>query len=269
MSTGIESLAQEQAALLAALWQLPDGREGRFDPKGLEAYRRNAGAVAERALGAAYPALRRCFDEDSFAGLAQDFWQDRPPPCGDLARWGEALAGWLADQAAAHDLPPWMPALARGEWQLHAMASLADQEPAGDTLVRLVEGDPDRLRLQLAPGTSVMRADLPLVSLLHACGSGIAAADAPTGIDRVAGEAGVGQLIKRGAPEIALFWRQGWRPRVRALAPDEALWIEALLAAPTLGAAVLQAGPVLERLDLTAWLGQALESRLLLAVRDA
>ncbi|MBV8617899.1 MAG: putative DNA-binding domain-containing protein [Curvibacter sp.] len=269
MSAGIDTLAQEQADLLAALWGVADGREGYFEPQGLEAYRRNAGAIAERALGAAYPSLRQCFDKGSFAGLAHDFWHDRPPRCGDLARWGEALPGWLADQAAAHDLPPWMGPLAQGEWQLHAMAALADQEPAGDTLARLVEGDPDRLRLQLAPGTSVMRADLPLVSLLHACGSGLAAAEVPAASDRADDEGRVGQLIELGAPEIALFWRQGWRPRVRALAPDEALWIEALLAAPTLGAAVARAGPVLERMDLTAWLGQALESRLLLAVRDA
>lgn len=261
-----EALALDQARLLSALWRLTAEDEAPFSAPGLKAYRNNAAGIAERALAAAYPVLRQCLGEDSFAWLARDFWHDQPPVFGDLACWGEGLSDWLASRVAAHGLPDWMPALAQGEWRLHAMATLADADAAPATLARLVDEEPERLRLQLAPGASVLRADMPLVSLLHVHGAGGALAG-ELSFDE--GLAEVGQKLRRGEAEVALFWREGWRPRVRCIGPDEALWIEALLQQAHLGAAMAHTGEVLARLDVVAWLQQAVETRFLLAVLDA
>ena len=97
MSADKEALRQRM--LLRVLWH--DARPGvlagwtrdgeRFG-RGLQAYRANAGALAERALAAAFPTLQQLLGDESFAALARHFWLASPPAHGDIATWGEGLS---------------------------------------------------------------------------------------------------------------------------------------------------------------------------------
>jgi hypothetical protein len=66
-----------------------------------------------------------------------------------------------------------------------------------------------------------------------------------------------------------VFWRQGWRPRVRQIEVAESPWLHALHRPPSLGAALQRLEAQHPGLDLGAWLQEAVAQGLVLAVRDA
>src|SRR5450830_1091257 len=165
-----QTLLEQQSALLAALWSpttaAPTGEAG------LPAYQRNARAVAERALAAAYPVLRQCVGEATLAALARDHWLECPPLCGDLACWGAELPDWLSRLGPGHELPAWLPELAQAEWVLHRLATAPDPLPQPGTLARLVQEDPDQLCLEMPAGTQVQAFEAAVISVLLAHGLG-------------------------------------------------------------------------------------------------
>lgn len=257
-----QTLLAQQAALLAALWS--PATAAPLGEAGLPAYQRNARAVAERALAAAYPVLGQCVGEATLAALARDHWLDCPPLRGDLAHWGAALPDWLSRLGPAHELPIWLPELARAEWVLHSLATAPDPVPEPATLARLVHEDPDQLRLELPAGTQVLAFESAVISVLLAHGPGDGGAEPAAQALRVAG-----QRLQAGEPELAVFWRQGWRPRVRLIEAAEAAWLQALHTQPSLGAAMQWLEAQHPGLDLGAWLQEAVAQGLVLAVRDA
>ncbi|MBA4175071.1 MAG: hypothetical protein C0505_00690 [Leptothrix sp. (in: Bacteria)] len=110
-------------------WLRAPGPAGGPDPaRGLAAYRANAGALAERALAAAYPTLQQLLGADSLAGLARHFWHRHPPQAGDIARGGADLADFIAAAPALAD-EPYLADLARLEWAVHCAATAADAGP--------------------------------------------------------------------------------------------------------------------------------------------
>ena len=212
-------------------------------PRGIAAYRANAAAHAAQALRAQYPTVLAMLGGDAFDALACAHWRDCPPTRGDLARFGDAFARWLRqrDDLAAW---PWLgdcAALDHALWQVHFAppAALSDAD-----LQRLAAGDPDALRLRLAPATQLVESDWAVVALreLHAA--------AEPDVDAVAG------ALRAGA-QAAWVWRDGFDARCIALDPAAARWIGALRDAPTLGAALAHIG---DDVDVAAWLGDAVRA---------
>jgi hypothetical protein len=239
----VDMLAQEQQALLRALlgerddsslWphvQL-DGADALLARRGLQAYQANGLALAERALGAAYPVLAQLIGDESFAPLARHFWQRHPPGRGDMACWGDALAAFLEASPQLAD-EPYLGDVARVEWALHQAATAADVQPDPHSFALLSEAEADsaELTLTLGAGVFLLASAYPAASIVNA---------------HLLGEPALAEaaaLLHAGTAEHALVWRQGFKPRVRAVTAAE----HALLA-------VLQAGRSLE-----AALGSALE----------
>ncbi len=255
MSTEREALRQ-QMLLRALLGDARPGvvagwlRDGAGTARGLAAYQANAGALAERALAAAFPTVQQLLGEASFAGLARSFWRARPPQRGDVATWGGALADFIADD---EDLAPepYLADVARLEWAVHEAERAADAaSPAG--LERLDGHDPAALWLRLAPGTALVGSPHPVATIWHAHRS-----DAP---DRFAP---VREAFAAGRGETVRVVREGWRATVAAIGSDEARFTGALLAARPLGDALAQAGAAF---DFGAWLVAALQGQWLAGV---
>jgi hypothetical protein len=255
--TGRDKEALRQQMLLRAL--LGDARPGvvagwlrdgpRFE-RGLAAYRANAGALAERALAAAFPTLQELLGEESFAALARAFWHRHPPPLGDVGLWGEALPVFIADAQSLAD-EPYLPDVARLEWAVHLAERAADVGPV-QGLERLRSDDPETLWLQLMPGTALLSSVHPVATVWLAHRS-----KAPERFDPVR------QAFATGRGEHALVARQGWRPTVQALAPDEARFTAAVLAGLSLAQALDSAG---EGFAFEPWLIAGLHQQRLSAV---
>ena len=117
-------------------------------------------------------------------------------------------------------------------------------------LERLITDDPQRLRMQLAPGSRLIASAWPIVTLwqMHR----------EAEPDRAALEAALQQC-----GETAWVWREGLQAQCVALGPTHAQWLRALQVHPTLKAA-LDATP--EDFDAIAWLQAAVRHGWLQAV---
>lgn len=251
-------LAQQQQALLATLFAWPpelaikniadctiDART-----RGLKAYQSNGHALAQRALGATYPVLAQLLGDESFAALARAVWHAQPPARGDVAQWGADLPDFLAASEQLSE-EPYLADVARVEWALHRCASAADAVADPASLGLLMSADPAELRLNLAPGCTLVQSAWPVASIITAHLR--AEPDFET----------VGQRLRDAVAEAAVIWREGLRPRVREAAPGEASFLASLLLLHTLAQALDHA----PALDFNHWLPLAVHTGLLLGVQ--
>jgi hypothetical protein len=249
--------ALRQQMMLRALWlDARPGvlagwcRDGERFARGLAAYRANAGALAERALAAAYPTLQQLLGEESFAAMARAFWHRHPPERGDITTWGAALPGFVAaaDTLASE---PYLPDVARLEWAVHQATAAADAFEPPRGLEQLADADPTALRLLARPGTALVESQHPIVAIWQA--------HRPEQAAQPERFAPVRQAFAAGTGEAALVWRSGWRVEVAALASADARFTALVLQGQPLAdalAAVQEAGAPF---DFTAWLLAALQ----------
>jgi hypothetical protein len=249
--------ALRQQRLVAALWRddaLPEG--GLRLParataaQALAAYRGNAGATAERALGGAFPTVAALVGEEPFAGLARHFWHLHPPTCGDLGEWGAELPAFIAGNGLLADVP-YLPAIAKLDWAVH-QATRAAEPSAGalagvaPLLQALADTHPDDLRLPWADGAALVSSEFPIATVWLAHQG------------RLDFDAARSALAAQQA-EHAFVWRDACHQvHVQALADADAAFMAALLQAQVLSAALDAAGPGFA-FDL--WLARALSAQ--------
>jgi Putative DNA-binding domain len=217
--------------------------------RGLEAYRANAEALAERALCAVFATVQAMVGEDNFSHLAREFWLAHPPERGDMGEWGAEFPAWLGQHAA---MAPWpyLGDCARLDLALHQNERAADAAFDAASLSLLESTDPAQLFLQLMPGTVLLRSAWPIATIHAAHQAEAAQSDAAFAAVRAAVDA------QRGEPVLVV--RKGWRAFAHVLGSADALWSESLLAGATLSAALECAG---EAFDFGAWLVTALREQ--------
>jgi hypothetical protein len=240
--------ARRQRDLLAAL-VAPRGATGASP--GLQAYRANAHASAERALATACPTIRALLGAEDFAHLAREFWHAHPPQRGDLGEWGSALPEWIAVHSGLADWP-YLADCARLDLALHRCERASDATFDAVSLALLSNTEPARLRLRLMPGVQVMESAWPVASL-HA---------AHAGSDERAFDL-VRERLQAGQGEAMVVVREGWRGVVRCLDAPGLAFIQALMRGVDLAQALDAAG---DGFDFTAWLADAVRGRWLTEV---
>ncbi len=254
----MKSLASQQQALVDAIFDLRSGVAIKnianylIDTRGirLKTYQSNAQALAQRALGAAYPVTTALLGHESFEALAHAYWHAHPPVKGDIVQWGETLPDFVraSDQLANE---PYLSDVVHVEWAMHVSAALADKTADPTTFQWLMTGDPADLWLVLTPGSGAVRSQWPVASIMTAH------------LDGAPALADVGRKFGDGVAEDAIVWRMGHQPRVREALKGEADFLTAVLGGCSLGVALLQA----DELDFNAWLPMAVQTGLLLAVQ--
>jgi hypothetical protein len=246
-----EALRQQQ--LVRALWRddaaVLDRLRADASP-GLAAYRSNAGAMAERALAAAYPTLAALVGDESFAALARHFWHAHPPQRGDLGLWGDALPRFIADSAQLAD-EPYLADSARLDWALHCASRAGDvTPPERPALQALASADPACLHAQLAPGAAVVTSAWPIVTVWRAHHGGASLDDARAALSAQRGE-------------CAFVWRDdAFAVQLDRLDEDEAAFTAALSGGQSLAAALDAAGAAFA---FDRWLARAVGARWLFA----
>ena len=250
--------AQRQRALLAAIAgqalpfsiREPQARAAR----GLEAYRANAEALAERALSAVFATVQPMVGAENFQHLACEFWQAHPPLRGDMGEWGDQFPAWL-DAHAAMARWPWLSDCARLDLALHHSERAADAVFDAASLALLESTDPALLALQWMPGTALLRSRWPIAT--------IHAAHRVDDANSEAAFANVRVALDEERGEQVLVVRQGWRVQALLMTQLHADWTDSLLAGANLSAALDRAG---ENFDFATWLGTALRGQWLKGV---
>jgi Putative DNA-binding domain len=230
--------------------------------RGLAVYRANAGALAERALAAAFPTVAQLMGASSFATLARAHWHHHPPRCGDLAWWGEGLPQAMA-QDAQLSREAYLPDVARLDWAVHRAGFAADDEQPAQGLERLGTCDPRQLRLCLREGSAVVESSYPIVEIWRAhqpaCPPSAGTSESE---DRLAAAC---RALDEGRAQSAWVTRGGGlSARVLPL-PDaaHARFTQSLLVGASLEQALEQAGG---SFSFEAWLIQALRQNALASV---
>lgn len=246
-------LAQQQAQMLQALfgaWRddaLHDlvQEPPAFRQRALRAYRSHGRVLAARVLAAACPVTCALLGQETLDTVAAALWQTHPPQCGDLARWGAELPDFLAASNLAQT-EPYLADVAALEWQLHALAALADASQDTTTLALLMTEDPAHVGVLLAPGTAVISSAWPVGAIVSGHSGG------------EAGLARATQRLQAGVGETVLVWRDGFQPRWRLCLPGEPAFVRALLAGDALTDALAQSPD----LDFNHWLSCAVQEQL-------
>lgn len=263
----------QQQALVQTLWQQKAGRAKDIGgdasfliaaiahqsiDEALKNYKSNATALAERALSAAHPVLTQLMSAESMAHLARALWHNHPPHCGDVNRWGAALADFMAasDQLRDH---PWLADVARLEWALHQAESAADPtDPpqSADALLHLLgQHDPAQLHLQWAAGASLLG--------LHWQGVAQVVSAHQTGSpDWETPQRPMSDADPPMHQEWVWIWRPHWKPRHQVVEAATARFMQAQLQ----GSSLLQALDE-HPIDFAHWLPQALQAGWLRGVR--
>lgn len=218
--------------------------------RGLEAYRANAQTLADRALAAVFGTVRAMLGDDDFAHLAAEYWLVQPPVRGDLGEWGGGFPDWLAAHAGMSPWP-WLSDCARLDLALHRNERAADAVFDAASLSLLEATDPAQLHLVLMPGTEVLRAAWPVVTIHHAHQAAPEASEAAF--------AAVRSALAAQRAEQVLVVRDGWRAAIVMLDAPTAAWTTALLRGASLDAALADAAVAPgDPFDFAGWLGMAL-----------
>lgn len=242
------------AALLAPAGHVPDvplREHGERAARGIEAYRANAEAVAERALAAVFGTVQALLGQEDFAHLAAEFWRAAPPVHGDLGEWGDTLPAWLAAHAG---MAPWpyLADCARLDLALHRNERAADAVADTESLNLLATTDPSLLAMTLMPGTELLQSRWPLAAIHRA--HHVPADEADAAFEVVRGLLGA---VTDSSPQTAvLVVREGWRAVVHALDAPAGRWTLSLLDSQALEEALAHAG---DAFDFSAWLATALQ----------
>lgn len=208
---------------------------GAIDAKqGLQAYRANAKALARRALSAAYPRLLAAVGEPQLVAMAWRCWQDRPPQQGEIGMWAAQLPAFLAAQ---QDFPSLWLDCARLEAAAGEAERARDVALDADSLQLLGETAPERLRLDLRPGLTLLTVSAGAARLWPL--AGLCDAD-------------------EAQPVCALLWRQGWRAELLLLPRGDEVFTRALLHGENLAQALQAALAAEAGFDFSHWLQQAL-----------
>lgn len=254
------ALAEQQRTLLTTLWMpqresvfaaLASSRALDATPswqRGIDAYRSNACALAERALSGAYPVVAQLLGTDNFRALSRDLWRHAPPMRGDVGCWGDNFAGQLERTPGLMDAQPYLPDVARVEWCRHEAARAADGVADIASLQLLVEHDPSHITLVLAAGTACIASAYAVASIVNAHLEGTPSMEQAA--DRLRGK----------VAETAVIWRSGFKPCVREALAAEPQFIAALQERHSLADSLDSA----DGLDFNTWLATALHSGLLL-----
>ena len=215
----------------------------------MDVYRANAAVLAERSLSSTYPVLEQLIGPTSFEPVAKYFWLQHPPQRGDLAQWGAELPAFLAaaPQLAAE---PFLADVARVEWALHCAATAVNAALDAPSFALLANKD-DRVTLTFSAGGALLASIYPVAALVNAHLTG----DPPIGV--------AAQKLASGTPEVALVWRHGFKPRVRAVDVAEAALIAALLGRQLLDAALQAALNKDASSDFNTWLSHGVPSGLI------
>jgi hypothetical protein len=248
--------ADRQSALVAAILSArrDAGLKGLRDhcvpmARGLSAYRVNAQAIAERALGATFATVQAMLGPENFQALTREFLHHHPPVQGDLGEWGAALPDFISRQAGLVEWP-YLADCARLDHGVHACERAADAEFDAASMGRLGDTNPAQLRLRFLPGTALIESTWP-VALIHQAHAQL------EGDAREALFADVRVAMQTAQASAALVWRDGWRAVVTPVAPADVVMTRHVLAGATLADA-LRAADV--GFDFNAWLTAAVQA---------
>lgn len=159
-----KSLLQREGENLSA-YVIADG----FDPGvRLDIYRNTCASVLATALRLSFPTVHYLVGPEFFDGAARLFIADAQPGSALLDEYGADFPDFLAQLPQAASLP-YLPDVARLEWQVNVVLHAQDAQPLKIArLAQLDEAELAQLCFEPHPAAKLLRCDFPADAVWHA-----------------------------------------------------------------------------------------------------
>ena len=197
--------------------------QGRPAGRRFDVYRNNVVVSLKEAMTSAFPAVSSVVGEAFFNAMSGVFLRDHPPGSPVLSQYGTEFPAFLEGFEPVAKLP-YLPDLARLEIALRQSYHAADGQPVDPASVAaLASCDPGATRLVLAPSVRLVRSDWPVADIHAHALAGTPVPPQPIGNN-------------------ALILRKDYDPQAFALSETDSTFIEQIMSAKSLAAA-LDAAP--------------------------
>jgi len=219
--------------------------------KRFDVYRNNVSSGLAQALAIRFPAVEAIVGKEFFAAMAKAYIERDPPSSPILLHYGAGFADFVATFEPVASVP-YLADVARLENARVEAYHAADAVTlARESLATIAVDHADSLTFRIHPSFAVVRSKFPILTI-WAMNSG----EIPV------------ELITDWSPQDALIIRPRLHVLTRLLPPGGAVFLEALAAGQTLGAAGECALDTIAQFDLTANLIGMFQAELVTAVHD-
>jgi hypothetical protein len=175
MNPPIPTLLELQRAIQRSLLHRVDADASAYviadglDPgERLGIYRNTSAGVLATALHLSFPAVERLVGPEFFEGAARLFSAETPARSAWLDEYGADFPEFLAHLAQAASLP-YLPDVARLEWQVNIVLHAPDAQPLEVArLSQLNEAELAQLRFEHHPAARLLRCEFPADTIWHA-----------------------------------------------------------------------------------------------------
>lgn len=237
----------EQQNLLNVIWDDSPAllAKSGFSLQGINIYRRNLIANAERALRITFPTIFALLDSDISEGLVKDFLKHSPPIHGDWAQWGEIFSDFIRINNITGE-HGYLADCAKLDWHIHCALQGKDQVLDQGSLQRLSDTEPETIQIILNANVTLLETPYPINDIYQAHHHSVSseresamkrAQIALSVIDRETAES---RLSEDNATKesLVMVYRPEYQPKVITLTHSDAAFMLCLRAGKSLSASL-------------------------------
>lgn len=162
-------MMNQQQQLLNTIWsdKPASALTSHFNTQGINVYRRNLFASAQRSLTITFPTIFKLLDSDIAERITHDFIKFSPPRHGDWSQWGADFSQYLSTDSVADDYP-FLPDCAKVDWLIHCVLQGKDQVLNQASLQLLNEQDPENIAVEFNPNVVLLKTKYPVTEIYDA-----------------------------------------------------------------------------------------------------
>jgi hypothetical protein len=219
----------EQQRLLEIIWNDDSSalEQCGFDAQGINVYRRNLLANAQRALNISFPTVFKLLDSDISESLVYQFLRHSPPNQGDWTQWGDNFPHFLATTEVG-DNYPYISECATLDWHVHRALHGRDQTFSQRSLQVLSESEPEHIFIEFNQNVKIFTSEFPLTEIFQAHHHN----------DKSQGEIAMNNaksaLLEKPVEQVVMVYRPEFQPQVAKLTASEGAFMLTLFSGKSL-----------------------------------
>jgi hypothetical protein len=246
-----------QQILLEAIWNDESLvlEQCGFDAKGINVYRRNLLANAQRALTISFPTVFELLDSDIGENLVYQFLRSSPPNKGDWAQWGDNFSHFLGTTEIGNSYP-YISDCAALDWHIHCALNGRDQTLVQTSLQMLSESEPEDIFIEFNQNVKVFKTAYPITDIFSAHHH------EDERQREVAMNNAKKALSVKSSEQVVMVYRPEFQPKITTLTVSEGKFMNTLLAGESLEQALVAVNEGNE-FSFEQWLVNAIERNLI------
>jgi hypothetical protein len=219
----------EQQLLLEVIWHDESSvlDQCGFDAQGINAYRRNLLANAQRALNISFPTVFKLLDSDISESIVYQFLRHSPPNQGDWTQWGDNFAHFLATTKVGENYQ-YLCECATLDWHVHRALHGRDQSFSQPSLHVLSKSEPEHIFIEFNQNVKVFTSEFPLTDIFQAHHND------DESRREIAMSNAKKSLLGKQVEQVVMVYRPEFQPQVAKLSASEGVFMLSLFSGKSL-----------------------------------